>query len=244
VVVEIPAPIRLRPLSSGRPTPQAVVEILNFKKQRCDEHGFVDLVTTESLQARARHGRLRSAWIKLSPAQAGTTVDLPLTDALTEIAIEFSGDYRVRNASFRWWDEDNRDTVEVRHRDDNSGPFKLFLPPGHYRLWVGPAPGERNGMYLLPVERQIDVGTVDQLLNLPATFGGRFRVHVTDRSGRYVGGTCQVRDANGKLLLDDFWVESSDGAGRVANRGELLPDGPNLFNAILPPGDYELVGLS
>ena len=75
----LPAPVRLRPSRTGEAAPYALVELLHEKRQ-CDEHGHLDMVTSDPVRVRARHGRFRSTWIDISPAQAGTTVDLPLTE--------------------------------------------------------------------------------------------------------------------------------------------------------------------
>jgi len=196
-------------------------------------------VTAQPLRVQARHERLQSPWTPIEPRAAGTTIELDLAAALGEVAIEFEGDFRVRNTVITWRSEDGREGREHLLRDDRSGPFRLFLPAGRYHLTAGPGGGERNGVYLLPCERDVEVGAAPRQITFPAMFGGSFTVHATDSSGLYVGGTCRVVDASGKDVTDRFSVRTENGTDKGA-WGELLPGGPNDFTAILPAGDYLL----
>ena len=101
---------------------------------------------------------------------------------------------------------------------------------------AGPGGGERNGMYLLPIERDIDVGAAKVELRLPAAFGGTFTFSATDSSGLHVAGTCRVLAADGSERNERFLVRGV----RQGEPGELLGGGVNEFTSILAPGDYEL----
>jgi hypothetical protein len=234
----VPLPITLRVLHAGAVVPNAE---LDFERtlERAGNNGEFAIVTARPLRAQAGHERLRSPWTAIEPRAAGTTIELELAAALGEITIEFEGDFRVRNTVITWRSEDGREGREHLLRDDRSGPFRFFLPPGRYHLAAGPGGGERNGVYLLPCERDVEVGQAPMHVTFPAMFGGRFTVHATDSSGLYVGGTCRVVDSTGKDVTDRFSVSTENGTEHGAS-GELLPWGPNEFTAVLPAGDYLL----
>jgi hypothetical protein len=203
--------------------------------------GQLDLVATRALRVRASHERLRSAWVDLGADAAGTSVVLALGETLGEVSIEFEGEFRVRNTIVRWRAGDGRAGQQHLLRDDSGGPFRIFLEPGRYRIEAGPGGGERNGWFLLPVEREVAVGDAPVQLVLPAAFGGTFVVIATDSNGLYVPGTCRVHDASGVEHEGRFRARATTGGGDHESRpGELLPDGPNEFTGMLPPGDYEL----
>lgn len=234
----VPLPITLRVLNAGAAVPYAELDFERTVK-RAGENGEFAIVTAQPLRVQARHERLQSPWTPIEPRAAGTTIELDLAAALGEVAIEFEGEFRVRNTTIAWRSEDGREGREHLLRDDRSGPFRLFLPAGRYHLTAGPGGGERNGVYLLPCERDVEVGAAPRQITFPAMFGGRFTVHATDSSGLYVGGTCRVVDASGKDVTDRFSVRTENGTDKGA-WGELLPGGPNDFTAILPAGDYLL----
>jgi hypothetical protein len=234
----VPLPIKLRVLHAGVVVPHAEID-LERTVTRAGDNGEFAIVTTRPLRAQASHEQLQSPWTEIDPRAAGTTIELELAAALGEVAIEFEGDFRVRNTVITWRSEDGREGREHLLRDDRSGPFRLFVQPGRYHLTAGPGGGERNGVFLLPSERDVEVGAVPRQITFPSMFGGRFTVLATDSSGLYVGGTCRVVDASGKDVTDRFSVRAE---GRVDQGapGELLPGGPNDFTAILPAGDYLL----
>ena len=236
--LSVPLPITVRVLQAGVAVPRAG---LDFERTTTSagENGEFAIVTTRPLRVQASHQRLQSPWTELPPQAAGTTIELELAATLGEVSIEFEGDFRVRNTTITWRSEDGREGREHLLRDDRSGPFRLFLPPGRYHLTAGPVGGERNGVYLLPCERDVEVGAVPRQITFPAMFGGSFTVHATDSSGLHVGGTCRVVDATGKDVTDRFSVQRGNGTEKGAY-AELLPGGPNDFTAILPPGDYLL----
>ncbi|HEX6813805.1 MAG TPA: hypothetical protein VF384_19445 [Planctomycetota bacterium] len=237
VELTVTLPITLRVRNAGAAAPHAE---LDFERTtaRAGDDGELAVVTTRPVRVRATREGLQSPWITLLPESAGTAIDLELRAALTEVAIEFEGEFRVRNTTIAWRSDDGREGREHLVRDDNSGPFRLFLPPGRYHLSAGPGGGERNGIFLLPVERDVEVGQAPRQLTLPALFGGRFTVHATDSSGLYIGGTCRVVDASGKDVTDRFTVQAE--GGDIGAPGELLPGSPNDFTAILPAGEYLL----
>lgn len=236
--LSVALPITLRVRHAGAAAPYAEID-LERTVTRTGDNGELAIVTTRPLRAQASNERLQSPWTTVDPRAAGTTIELELAAALGEVTIEFEGDYRVRNTVITWRAEDGREGREHLMRDDRSGPFRLFLPPGRYHLSAGPGGGERNGVFLLPSERDVEVDTAPRQITFPAMFGGRFTVSATDSSGLYVGGTCRVVDATGKDVTDRFSVRTENGTDTGA-WGELLPGGPNDFTAILPAGDYLL----
>ncbi len=237
--LRLPRPIRLRALHRGAAQSHAIVELDGRGSLATNEAGVVDVVTTTALRVRGARERLRSAWLDVPADAAGTTIDLQLTDERVAVAIDFDGDVRVRNTEIHWRNDRGEQGRQHLARDDRSGPFQLFLEPGRYVLTAGPGGGERNGVFLLPVEREIEVATTPVELRLPATFGGTFTLMATDSSGLHLGGTCRVYDVDGTDRSGAFEVHA-DGEKRQGKPGELLPGGTNHFTGMLPPGTYDL----
>lgn len=252
VRLHVPMPLTLRTQHNGTAVPRATIEVeidyaqsatgrLRLTDLYTDDNGELRAVTTlPELRVRAKAAAQQSAWqtIATTPPR---TIDLDLgAKNLGELAIEFTGDFPVRNVNFVWTRSDGATGHEHLLRDDSPGPFRLHLEAGHYQLRIGPAGGERNGLFLLPIEREVDVTATPQNLRLPAVFGGRFTVFATDSRGLYVAGTCRVLDGNGADRTVQF-VCSNDDQGRcIGAPGELMAGGPNEFGAILPPGEYLL----
>lgn len=240
----LPRPIVVRAVrgaeGQGEPVPFAVFELGDAWTLRADGRGQLALLLLDpELRLRARAERGRSAWTTLTAAQAGATVDLPLRGELGEVAIEFTGERRVRNVRIGWHRDGGATGAEAMLRDDRPGPFRLFLEPGHYQLTFGPAPGEASGLFLLPSRCEVDVTAVPQQLTLPASFGGRLEVDVRDGNGLWLAGTCRIQDATGRGWSGPFRVRLDDGRGsRLGVPDQLLADGPNTFLSVLPPGDY------
>lgn len=237
----LPRALRLRATDGGRAVPHARLQIADWEIVGSDASGVFELVTTRALQVRASHRQLRSPWLDVPASAAGTTVDLAMTAARTEVSVEFDGDFRVRNTVITWRRDDGQDGREHLLRDDRGGPFQLFLDPGRYTLTAGPGGGERNGVFLLPQSRDVEVGLDPIALRLPAVFGGSFTVMATDGAGTWLGGDSRLFDPHGADLSAPFRVRDATD-GRAGRPGELLADGVNVFTGILPPGEYELVG--
>ncbi|MBL8755719.1 MAG: hypothetical protein JNK15_20655 [Planctomycetes bacterium] len=235
----LPRPIALQARYAAAAIAGATLEIANGPTLTADGDGTVAVVTSTDRRVRATHEALRSAWIDVPASAAGTTVVLELLQARVPLRLEFDGDFRVRNTIVQWRRDDGEHGAEHLMRDDRTGPFELFLEPGRYHVTAGPGGGERNGVFLLPIERDVDLTGEAATLRLPAVFGGTFTVTATDSSGLHLGGVCRVRDATGGDLSAAFEV-ADDGRHRRGKPGELLPDGVNHFTAILPPGDYLL----
>jgi hypothetical protein len=239
VVFALPRPIVLRAHHAGRPVAGAQIDIANGQTIATAADGTAAVVTSIDMRVRATRDALRSAWIDVPATAAGSTIELELLQERVPLQLEFDGDFRVRNTVVQWRRDDGEQGTEHLLRDDRSGPFELFLEPGRYHLTAGPGGGERNGVFLLPVERDVDLGGAPVALRLPATFGGTFTVTATDSSGLHVGGICRVRDATGADLSDRFEL-LDDGQRRQGKPAELLPGAVNHFRRILPPGDYVL----
>lgn len=235
----LPRPIRLRTTDGTAAIPQARIEIEGFEVVVADGDGIAAVVAPRALRVRAASARLRSPWLDVPTSAAGTTVDVVMTNERLPLAIEFEGDFRVRNTVVTWRRDDGLQGREHLLRDDRGGAFEVFLEPGRYHVTAGPGGGERNGVFLLPVERDVDVDG-PTTLTLPALFGGGFTVMATDSSGVWVGGHCQLHDRSGADHTDHFEVDSGP-QKRTGGLGELLADGVNRFTRILPPGDYELM---
>lgn len=234
-VVAVPLPTIVRAVRDGAPVPYATIDT-GMGTYRTDAHGELRIVAGIDLTVMAQSGPARSAPATVGPGQIGQTVDLQLTTALTRVVIEFTGEFRVRNAAFRWRRDDGTEGRQFSARDDRGDPFELFLAPGHYALHTGPSGGERNGLYLLPIDREIDVGTAELRLELPAVFGGTFTLQVTDGTGRPVAGTCSVHAANG----DDVTAPFLSATNALDAPGVFTDDSPARFTRILPSGTYDL----
>lgn len=242
----VPRPVRLVAVHRDRSVAGAMVEIEGWRPVAADGHGAVAVVLNQPGRVRARHGRLCSPWLGVPPDAAGTTVELALAEALVPLAIEFDGEWRVRNTVVEWHRlDDSGDRASGREhllRDDRGDPFRLFLPSGRYRLRAGPGGGERNGVFLLPVEREVELVAEPVALRLPAAFGGMLTVMATDGRGLFVGGTCRVVGQDGTDHTGRFRRSlDGDGGQHYGVPGELLPGGVNTLEPILPAGEYELL---
>lgn len=237
----VPPPTVLRVVWGGKPVAKARIDVDSGETMATDARGQAQVIVVgKTVAVRASHRRLLSPRFELLAEHAGTTVTLELAEALCPVSIEFEGGFRVRNTVVEWRSTDGRVGREHLMRDDRGGPFQVFLEPGQYHLRAGPGGGERNGVFLLTVERDVAVTGEPVKLVLPAVFGGGFVVHATDSNGLHVAGTCQVVDGTGEDLTDFFRV-SEDGQHNQGRPGEVLPGAPNTFARILPPGDYELL---
>jgi hypothetical protein len=241
VQLELPAPIEVVAAHQGQRRGGALLEVEGRSAVRMGQDGALRVVTDAPLRVRAADGRLQSPWVDLAPADAGGTRVLELREALAEVAVEFDGAFRVRNARFRWQRlPAGQSGAVTRQRDDRGDPFRLFLEPGRYRLTIEPVHGERNGIFLLPSSHELDVAMGSQRLLVPAAFGGTFALAITDARGLHVGGQCRVRDAAGRDCTDRFCVRPLAPDRRDGLPGEVLPGGQNEFTRILPVGDYAL----
>lgn len=104
-----------------------------------------------------------------------------MSNQLVELQVEFDSKITVRTAKFTWKCADGRKATETLKRGDNSGPFRLWLDPGDYELHVAAGSGERNGTFLLPVDRTFNTRSINKLV-LPARFGSSFVLAGSRRS--------------------------------------------------------------
>jgi len=239
VDIVVPRPVATVVVDGGRRVPHAIVEIEDKGTFETNVEGELDLVVLAPIRARAASGALRSEWLPIAPAAAGTTVTIELQRTLAAVAIEFEGEFRVRNAMVDWRSADGRTGRQHLVRDDRSGPFEIFLEPGQYHLRIGPSSGERNGVFLLPIERDVTIASEPVKLALQAVFGGTFALIATDANGLHVAGTCRVIAPNGDDVTDHFVVDRGASSNQ-GTPGELMTGGPNRFTRVLPPGDYEV----
>lgn len=240
VVFQLPRPVLVRAVAAGVVVPGSLIEADTWRRRFAEADGELSLVPNGHARVRAGHEGRRSAWRALSPDDAGTTVDLELVPVATEVRLEFTGDVLVRNTTVQWRRDDGQAGRERLLRDDRAGPFRLFLEPGRYRLIASALGGEHNGMFLLPCERDVEVGSLPIDLQVPAAFGGTFTVAATDANGGLVGGRCTVRDAEGRDWTGTF-TNVRAGHQLSGALGELLHGAANRHERILPPGDYELL---
>jgi hypothetical protein len=243
VEFRVPRPVLVRCRRDGIPAAGARLEIRHPlrevpERRQTNARGELSLVTFHSVFVSASLERTRSPGRELGVTDAGRTVDLELVATRTPVEIEFDGEFRVRNTIVSWQRDDGWRDEEHLLRDDRGGAFTVYLEPGRYEITAGPGDGERNGAFLLPVTRTIEVAGDPVAMRLPATFGGSFTVMVTDSSGAWVGGACELRDANGEDVTAAFRLQDTRRRGLP---GELLAGGINAFAGILAPGVHELM---
>jgi len=232
VDVELPYATTARAVYDNELQPHARLLTRQGTPMRFEKDGTRQLLVAQPTAVRADRGGLRSEWQVLPVADDHTTVDLVLTDSLVELAIEIEAEHPVRNASFSWTRSDGQRGREVRRRGDGDGPFHVHLEPGTYQLRIGPAAGERNGNYILPIEQTVTVGSTPGSLTVKATFGGKFACHALDEQGRHLPGTVLARSPNG--------TEYRAVMKRGGKPGELDERDVSTFAGVLPPGPYEV----
>lgn len=241
VELRLPLPVRVLVTQAGAPARGATVVFPGIEHPVGDDGAAAVIVTTPDVPVSAQGRGVRSPNRMLTAADAGREVELRLDQALAELAIEFRASHPVRNAFFAWQQVDGAEHGDLHgRRDDRSGPFRLQMSPGRYRLRVGPAGGERNGLFLLPQEHIVQVPANGHLLTLEGHYGGHLHVHVTDHRGLHVGGSCRVFGPDGREVAERFVVRNGDGTATTGLPGELLPGGANEFGAVLAPGNYDL----
>lgn len=229
----LPRPIVLRAVRDGQPVAMASFRFDGHEKVLTSARsGDLDCVVLAPMQATAQDGRGISAPRRVAPEHGGQRIDLELSARLGALEVEFDGDAPVRNATFAWRDDRGSWREQVLLRDDRSGPFRVHLPPGEQTLRVTAAPGERNGVYLLPIERTVTIGPEPRPLVLPARFGGTFVVHARDANGVPVTGTCRVFDADGRPL--DGEAKADPGDDPYARPGAMR------WQGVLPAGAYDV----
>jgi hypothetical protein len=126
----LPRPVLVVVRNGDATVAGAIVEVDGGPKLRTDRRGELRVVPTGTVRLRATHERLRSAWHEVGPGDARTTIELTLAADLVEVAIEFDGDFRVRNTTVQWRRDDGVEGREHLLRDDRPGAFRVFLDPG------------------------------------------------------------------------------------------------------------------
>ncbi|MCK5943916.1 MAG: carboxypeptidase regulatory-like domain-containing protein [Planctomycetes bacterium] len=231
--IELPFVTTARAVHRGQLMPHARLLTEGGRDEQFEKDGTRQLLVTGVARIRASHGSLRSGWVAIEPPPQPTTVDLQLADTLVEVAIELEAAAPVRNATFTWRRDDGLTGSEQLRRDDRGAPFRLFVEPGSYRLRISHGPGERNGTFVLPVERALVVGAEPRQLTVPVQLGGRFRCQALDENGQRLPGTCTVRGPDGKAHPAPFAAGGEPGV--------LLETATSTYQDVLPPGPYELV---
>ncbi|HEB51915.1 MAG TPA: carboxypeptidase regulatory-like domain-containing protein [bacterium] len=229
----VPFATTLRAVHQGQLVPFARILFDDLPPLRTDPGGQLEAVIAQPTHVRADRGALRSPRYAVGPADAPSVRDLSMAEALVEVAVEFTGANRVRNATFHWRRDDGAAGMERLQRGDAKSPFRLWLEPGRYELRATALSGERNGAFLLATRATFEARAEPVALTLPARFGGTFTLEVLDEQGRRLGGSCRLRGPDGQDLVAEMAPGQPPGAfpsGMMARYGDLLP-----------PGDYELV---
>lgn len=242
VALQLPGELLVRVLHGNEPAASALLEIEERQgevlRRRCDENGTLRMFADGRVRMRARDDRAGSSWREIDATREREVV-LTLDQPRAEVAIEFAGAFRVRNAKFTFVRDDGTQQVDHGMRDDRSGPFVVHVEPGRYVLHVGAGGGERNGVYLLPQQRELEVGTARMAITLRPEFGGRLQVNVTDARGIRIDGLCRVVASDGSDRTACFLVR--DGSRELSGTpGELLAAGTNELESLLPAGRYAL----
>ncbi|MBN2490132.1 MAG: sigma-70 family RNA polymerase sigma factor [Planctomycetes bacterium] len=155
------------------------------------------------------------------------TVDGPAAENLDQIVLRFERLDRAPSSLRR----------TVRRRDE--GFWIGDLAPGHYRVTLMPELGAALG-YALPECRDIQVllGETARLDFRPA-LGGRIRLEVRDRDGKFAVAQCRVTDQAGRLVEVRFSQRFPSG-GIGHSKSWILEAGPADTDPPLPPGSYSV----
>ncbi|HEX5051819.1 MAG TPA: sigma-70 family RNA polymerase sigma factor [Planctomycetota bacterium] len=126
----------------------------------------------------------------------GTSATEPLVVELAPlpaapVTLEFEAASRVRQVELTWRRLDAK-VAPLRRcafRNDGDGPFHVDVPSGRYELVVdAPSRAERRDTFLLRSTQEVEVPLRGCELTLPAAHGGRVRITMTERDGRYAHG--------------------------------------------------------
>lgn len=229
--IQLPFPVVLRAVHNGELQPHARILTKSDPPFRADLDGRSIVLAPAGTEARAEFGPLRSPWAKIRSGQEPQRIDLVMINALVELAVQLVGDHPVRNATINWRCDDGRRGTELRSVSDNDRTLRLWLDPGNYELRIAAGAGERNGTYLLPIERKLDLRRGTEL-TLPARFGGTFSLSVLDDKGRMVAGECVLRTPQGQEQKVHLTADRA--------LGQFGPETVRCKD-ILEPGSYELI---
>ncbi|MCA8954404.1 MAG: carboxypeptidase regulatory-like domain-containing protein [Planctomycetes bacterium] len=172
VRIELPLPVTLRAVRGAATIGRAVVEV-DGKTAHCDKNGELRVLAIADHRVRATSGPHRSQWLRVTPHDAGTTIDLPLTEKLTRVLVGFEGEPEVLGAHFASQRAGEGTVHAELRRRPGAGPFELFLPAGGQTLRVEAGRGEPNAKWFVPITKWVEVGTEELELRWPSPFGGR-----------------------------------------------------------------------
>jgi hypothetical protein len=128
-----------------------------------------------------------------------------------------------------------------RRVEGDQGRFLIEnLEPGLYRITAGHALSGGGSYYLeATIEASIKSGeTSEQTMHLE--LGGRIRIEVRDREGRFVARTCRVVNQYGLPMKLWFRLVLPAGGGWGASNGATNPRGPVETYPPLPAGRYRV----
>lgn len=231
VVFTVPRPVVLRARCGAEPSAYATVEVAAECMLQTDKSGELTVVPTAPVRVRAMRRDLRSPWYEISPADAGRTIDLSLRqEKLTAVTIEVDDAATEDNHTILYRRDGGPEQSEFLPRNDT---LELFLEPGRYDVALVDVP---SFLGTIADEVEVIVGDEPTSVRLRNAPGGTFAVKATDGHGAWAGGTCTVRNAEGRE-----WRMTFEAGDETRGRpGELLATGVNTFRRQLPPGDYEL----
>jgi hypothetical protein len=101
----------------------------------------------------------------------------------------------VRQVELAWNRLDARVVAMLmgRFRNDGDGPFRIEVQPGRYKLTVtAPSRAEHRDTFLVKTACEVEVPLQGRELTVPIVHGGRLRVTMTDRAGRFAHGGVSI----------------------------------------------------
>jgi len=236
VVFEVPRPISLHAMREGRDAEAAVLELSDGSTMDSGESACF----AEPMRVRARLDELTSEPVDVGPAWPRGKVLLPLRAGATHVTLHPTGVSNVTTLTVEWRDgagHRGRASSERGRRDR----VRMSFDPGHVHLTIrGMRRDSESVAYLVPVQRELDVGTTPIDLDVPMTVAGQMIVNATDARGRHVPGRCSMLDAAGVDRTTPFAVfPARSRTMQEGACGALLPGGPNAGGGI-PAGDYKV----
>ena len=239
VTFVLPRPVLLRARLGEEVAANVVFDGVDWDAPLTDGDGELLVVPNRSGRVRVQRDGLRSAWRELTPADAGTTVDLQLLESPIELRLRFADEPRVTAASLAWRRIDGS-TGTATATAASDGALLAALPPGSYELEITPL-GVADQQYVVATRHEVVLDEQPVDLPLAVAFGGLFTVTATDSGGNHAAGTAVLLGPDGQDRTGTFVVGYGD-QQRHGAPGELLANGPNRSERALPVGDYDLRG--
>jgi len=163
VEITLPPVSRLQATQNGKPAPHARIHIRGEQGYRTNAGGNADVLIWQPTMVRAELGDLRSAWVEVTPRDAGRELQLPLTKERRAVSIQLDGAPELRAVIVQWQSADGRRGDERLERGAADRPFRIWLRPGTYHLRVADVEDDeatfaRDGVVVTDAGAEITLG--------------------------------------------------------------------------------------